>query len=285
MHHAGVEIQLANERLFVIGERLSAEEAQARALERRAQALVGGLGSFLQRPKPDDIVLVARQHRLEPVWHVVSRATYVYERRRDYSVPGSGPEVEAVTIEGKRYELTAGSREQRSFRLPALEHCRDEFRTEVVSDGLTGEPVADASALLESPRREVTDPATLAADGTLVLPPEQRASYVVRKALGQVMKPVQADRILEESISLDTTDLYYRPIWAFEFAWTAKNRQGVVEIDSVTGALRQGKPLVGQLRGMLTRDVLFDVGADTVGLLIPGGSIAVRLAQAAIDRK
>jgi len=36
---------------------------------------------------------------------------------------------------------------------------------------------------------------------------------------------------------------------------------------------------------MLTRDVLFDVGADTVGLLIPGGSIAVRLAQAAIDRK
>jgi hypothetical protein len=36
---------------------------------------------------------------------------------------------------------------------------------------------------------------------------------------------------------------------------------------------------------MINRDVLFDVGGDTLGLFIPGGSIAVRLAQAAIDKK
>ena len=280
-----MEIVLASERLFVIEERLSAEEAEQRALERRMQAFGGGLGSLLQRPKPEDIVLVARQHRLEPFWHVTSRATYVYERRRAYSVLGSAPEVEAVTIEGKRYELSGGGPGPRTFRLAALEHCRDDFRSDVFSDGLTGAPVSDAPTLLEGPRREINDLAALAADGTLVLPPEQRASYVVRKALAEVMKPVQADRILEESIELEATDLYYRPVWAFEFAWPAKGKQGFVEIDSVTGAVRQGKPLIGQLRGMLTRDVLFDVGADTVGLLIPGGSIAVRLAQAAIDKK
>lgn len=108
MHHARVEIQLATERLYVIEERLSAEEAEQRAVGRRLQAFGGGLGSLLQRPKPEDIVLVARQHRLEPFWHVTSRATYVYERRREYNVPGSAPEVEAVTIEGKRYDLRGG---------------------------------------------------------------------------------------------------------------------------------------------------------------------------------
>jgi hypothetical protein len=34
---------------------------------------------------------------------------------------------------------------------------------------------------------------------------------------------------------------------------------------------------------MFNRDVLFDVGADTVGLFVPGGSIAVKIAKAAID--
>jgi hypothetical protein len=35
---------------------------------------------------------------------------------------------------------------------------------------------------------------------------------------------------------------------------------------------------------MVSRDALFDIGADTVGLLVPGGSIAVKLARVAIDR-
>ena len=40
-----------------------------------------------------------------------------------------------------------------------------------------------------------------------------------------------------------------------------------------------------QIKGMLNRDLLFDIGADTVGLFVPGGSIAVKLAKAAIDSK
>ncbi|HUG47121.1 MAG TPA: hypothetical protein VMP67_01790 [Candidatus Limnocylindria bacterium] len=281
-----MEIQLAPERVFLLEARLSAEDAERKAMDRRAQAIAGGLGGLLQRPRPEDIVLVARQHRLEPFWHVACSATYVYERRREYKVPASAPEVQAVTVEGTRYEMErAASSGPRSFRLTALEHCRDEFRKEVFSDGLSGSAMDDGSELIGGPRSEVADMAALAAEGTIVVPPEQRASFVVRKALADVMKPVQADKILEESVALEATDLYYRPMWAFEFAWAAKGKQGVVEVDGLTGASRQGKPLIGQLRGMITRDLLFDVGADTVGLLVPGGSIAVRLAQAAIDRK
>jgi hypothetical protein len=283
--YAPMDIQLASERLFLIEDRLTADEAQQLAVERRLQAFGSGLGSLLQRPKAEDIVLVARQRRLEPFWHVVATAHYHYERRRDYNVPTSAPEVEAVTIEGTRHEASGPSGAPRTFRMPALEHCHDEFRHEIYSDGISGEPISDPTALLAGPRSEIADPASLGGGDAVVVPPEQRASFVVRTALAAVMKPVQADRILEESVGLEATDLYYRAYWAFEFAWQAKGKQGVVEVDAITGKARPGKPLLSQIKGMVTRDLLFDVGADTVGLLVPGGSIAVRLAQAAIDRK
>ncbi len=277
-----MEIQLAPERLFVLEDRLSATDAEQRALEKRTQAFGSGIGSLLQRPKADDINLIASERRLEPFWHVAASASYVYERRRDYTVPPSASEVHAITVEGVRYELTTGSG-ARGFRMIALEHCRDEFRHEVFLDGLSGETVADGAALVDNPKNEIDDPSGLSADGTIVVPPEQRASFVVRKALSEVMKPVQADRILEESIALEITDLFYRPMRAYEFMWREKT--GVIEIDTISGQFRQGKPLLGHIRGILTRDVLFDVGADTISMFVPGGGIAVKLAKAAIDSK
>lgn len=280
-----MDVQLAAERLFVLEERLTVDEVQQRAMDRRLQAFGGGLGALLQRPKPEEVALVAKQRRLEPFWHVAGRAVYVYERNREYNVPASAPDVEALTVNGIRYDGQAAGPGPRSFRIGAREHCRVEFRHESFTDGLTGAPVADAAALMAGPRSEVSDPASLSADGTIAVPPEHRASYVVRQLMSQVTKPVQADTVLEESVTLEATDLFYRPIWAFEFIWQGKGKQGIVEIDSVTGVTRQGKALIGSIKGILSRDLLFDVGADTVGLFVPGGSIAVKLAKAAIDRK
>lgn len=280
-----MDVTLAAERLFVIEERLTLDEIQQRAMDKRLQAFGSGLGAFLQRPKPEEVTLVAKQRRLEPFWHVAGRAVYVYERNRDYTVPASAPDVEAITVNGTKYEGQPGGTVQRVFRVGAREHCRAEFAHESFVDGLTGMPVADAAALMAGPRSEISDPASLSADGTIAVPPEHRASFVVRQLMSEIMKPVQADTVLEEAVTLETTDLFYRPIWAFEFTWQGKGKQGIVEIDSVTGQTRQGKALVGQIKSMLSRDLLFDVGADTVGLFVPGGSIAVKLVKAAIDKK
>lgn len=273
-----MEITLAPERLFLLEERLTIDEITQRAMDKRTSAL----GSLLSKPKPEEVTLVNKQRRLEPFWHVAGHATYVYERQRDYSVPAASADVEALTILGTRYEgqAAAGSR---TFRLPALEHCRTEIRSESFVDGLTGAVVPDGAQVVDGPRSEVADPATLAEGDTVAMPPENRASYVVRALMGELIKPVQADKLLEEEVVLEATDLFYRPVWAFEFTWNGKGKNAIVEIDAVTGQTRAGKALVGQIRGALNRDLLFDVGADTVGLFVPGGSIAVKLAKAAID--
>jgi hypothetical protein len=279
-----MEIQLGSERIFVLQEREGVEVLRQRAMDRRTQSFGRGLGSLLQRPRAEDVVLVASQRRLEPFWHVAGRARYVYERSRDYAVVAGAPEVREVTVLGTTFPVAESGQAARTFTLPTIEHCREEIAHELDADARSGAKVTDAAAVLAGPRDEISDPATLAADETIVVPPEHRASFVVRQLLAEMLKPVQADRVIEESLTLETIDLCYRPIWAFEFHWQSKDKRGVVEIDAVTGAVRQGGSLLPRLSKMVTRDALFDIGADTIGLLVPGGSIAVKVARAALDK-
>jgi hypothetical protein len=279
-----MEIHLGSERIFVLQPGEEVEALRQRALDRRTHAFSSGIGSILQRPKVEDVVLVASQRRLEPFWHVVGRAHYVYERSRDYKVVASAPEVHEVTIEGTTYPVSGPGAASRSFTLGAVEHCREEIVHALDADARSGAKVADAATVLAGPRDEVSDPATLAVDDTIVVPPDHRASFVVRQLLSEMLKPVQADRILEESLTLETIDLCYRPVWAFEFHWKPKDRRAVVEIDAVTGIIRPGGSLLPQFSKLVTREALFDIGADTIGLLVPGGSIAVKVARAALDK-
>ena len=117
------------------------------------------------------------------------------------------------------------------------------------------------------------------------MPPEIRASYVVRQALQPMMKPLQADLVFEEGVTVETIDLYYRPIYAFEFRWKPKDKTAVAEFDGVTGEMRNAKSLRPALSLNITRDALFDIGADTIGMIVPGANIAVKLAKVALDQK
>ena len=60
----------------------------------------------------------------------------------------------------------------------------------------------------------------------------------------------------------------------------------VLEFDPITGDVRTGgRKLSDQIKNMVTRDLIFDVTADAVGILVPGGSIAVKLVKAVVDHK
>ena len=84
---------------------------------------------------------------------------------------------------------------------------------------------------------------------------------------------------------MNTIDLSFRPVYALEYEWAAKGKRTVVEFDAVTGEMRTGgKKLSDQIKSVLTRDLLFDMTADAVGMIVPGGSIAVKIVKAVVDR-
>lgn len=280
-----MEIALAEPRIFALEPRLPLEELQRRAEDKKTGSLGSGLGGLIGRPKPEEVVLVASQRRVEPFWHVACTAHYVYDRARLYTVPASASDVRSVTLLGTDYPVAPSGKGPATFGMEVLEHCSEDVRDELYVDGMTGASMGNGPTLVAGSRTEVADPAVLAADETLVLAPEQRASAIVRQLLAKLLKPLQADTVLEESLSVEILELCYRPVWAFEFHLPAKDRRGVVEVDALTGETRTAGALqVRQLARRVSKEALFDIGADTVGLIVPGGSVAVKLARVAIDR-
>ncbi|MCC6236702.1 MAG: hypothetical protein IT299_03910 [Dehalococcoidia bacterium] len=278
-----MEVEIAEQRLFLLQERLAADELQQRAMDRRMNAISSGIGSLLQRPRPEDVQLLGSERRLEPFWHVAGRARYVYDRRREYTVPASASEVQEVRIGGSSALVTDGPR-GRQFALSLIEHCVEEIANELFLSATTGDAVPDAALVVTGPRDEIADPNDLHGNDAIVVPPDQRSSFVVRTLLTGIMKAVQADSVDEERMLVDHIDLYYRPVRAFEFYWKPRDRRGVVEVDAITGQVTVGRSLSSSISRVLTRDNIFDIGADTAGLLIPGGSIAVKVAKLAIDQ-
>ncbi len=280
-----VDISLGEPRIYGLEPRLPFEELRRRAEDKRTSALGTGIGGLLQRPKAEDVTLVASQRRVEPLWHVACTAHYVYDRTRLYTVPASASDVRSVTLLGSDFGVVPSGKGASSFGVEVLEHCVEDVRDELFVDGVTGSPVGNGPAVVTGVRTEVADPHDLAADETIVIAPEQRASAIVRQLLAKLLKPLQADTVFEESLAVEALELFYRPVWAFEFHLASKDRRGVVEVDALTGDARTATSLkVAQLTRMVSREALFDIGADTVGLIVPGGSIAVKLARVAIDR-
>jgi hypothetical protein len=280
-----MDISLADERAFQITPQVSLETARVRVDDKRTTLVAGTVNALLSRPKPEDIQLLAVENRLQPFWVVTISTHTVYDRNRSFTFTVSGPEVKQVTLLEHPVTVDPASKGGPSFTLPAVEHCVDDKSVTRHFDGLAGTK-ADYSKYLTFPSLEVLSLETFNPEGVLVVPPQARASAVVRQVMSEVVQSVQAQVIHEERVDVAAIDLYFHPIYAFEYEWTAKNKRVVVEYDGLTGETRSGGKRLGeQIRGMLTRDLLFDVTADAVSMLVPGGGIAVKLVKAVVDRK
>ena len=279
-----MDISLGEPKIFTLDPRFAPEDLLRKAEEKKTGALGTGFGGLLSRPKPEEVVLDATQKRLEPLWHVAARAHYVYDRTRDYTIPASATDVRSVTFLGSDFPVAGAGRPGAAFGLPVLEHCADDIREEVWVEGATGTHVPNGPALLAGPKTEHEDPSDLDDDGTMVISPEHRASAIVRSLLAKLLRPLQADQVFEEALEVECVELVFRPIIAYEFVLAAKGRRGVVEVDAVTGEVKTATSLKMQISRHVSRDALFDIGADTIGLLVPGGNIAIKLARVAIDR-
>jgi hypothetical protein len=280
-----MDIYLASEHAYHLIPQFTLDVARDRVEQKKANLVAGTVGALLSRPKPEEIQMIGVENRLEPFWHIAISARTVFDRNRIYTVAVGGPEVQRVTVLGQEVVVDPKAKGGPALVLSATEHCLDEERASRTFDALTGEK-ADLSKYLTVSKTEIADLAAFAPEGTLVVPPQVRATAVVRQVMAEVVKPMQQAQVIhEERVEVETIDLNFRPVYAFEYDWAAKGKKAVVEFDPITGEMRAGgKRLSDQIKGMLTRDLLFDVTADAVGMIVPGGSIAVKLVRAVVDR-
>ena len=280
-----MDIYLADERAFNFVPQISLEIARDRLEQKKASLVAGNLGVLLSRPKPEEIKIVSVESWLESFWLISVFLHTAYDRSRIYTVPVNGAEIQQITILGQELPVTSTAKGNANFTLSGVEHCIEERRISHTFDGITGE-MADFSKYLAFAKSEISDLEHFAPEGTLVESPQAHASAVIRPVLAEVIKPVQAQVIHEERVNVEAIELNFRPVYAFEYEWTTKGKRVVLEFDALTGEMHSsGKNLGQHIKGMLTRDLLFDVTADAAGLIVPGGSIAVKLVKAVVDRR
>lgn len=281
-----MEIYLATEHAYHFIPQFTVDVARDRVEQKKVNLIAGTLGSLFSRAKPEELQLATVENRVEPFWLLEASSRTVYDRARTYTIPVSGTEVKSVTLMGTDFATVPQPKGEPAFTLAGVEHCIQELQSRQTFDGITGAKV-DLLKYSGSAKTEIADINSFAPEGILVVPPQVKANAVVRQVTADVVQPVQnVQTIHEERVDIKTIDLNFRPIYAFEYEWTSKNKRAVIEFDPLTGEMRTGgKRWSDQIKGLVTRDLIFDITADTFGMIVPGGSIAVKLVKAVVDRK
>ena len=86
-------------------------------------------------------------------------------------------------------------------------------------------------------------------------------------------------------MNVECIDLYLRPTFNFTCVWTAKNKSAEVAVDAVTGELQtQSAAAMAAVAKLLKPETLFDLGAETLNVVVPGGAIALKVVKALADK-
>jgi hypothetical protein len=278
-----MEVILPVERAYHLIPQITEEVACDRMEQKKASLVTGTLGALISRPKPEDIRFVSFENRLEAFWQLNVFVRTVYERGHAYTILVSGAEVHHVTALGQDLAVTVNAKGAASFLLNGVEHCLEEHRHAFTFDGAGVK--TDLSRYQSYAKSEIPDLSQFAPAGVLVVPPSARATTIMRTVLSEVIKPVRAEIIHEERVTVEALDINFRPVYALEYEWVPKGKRVVLEFDGLTGEVHGGgKKLGNQIKGVITRDLVFDVTADAAGMIFPGGSIAVKLVKAVVDR-
>lgn len=275
-----MDISLGDEEIFRLLPMMDMEKARETAWDKKTSVFGSGLTGLLSRPKAEDVQISYSECRYEPFWHIVCHVYYEYERRRNYIVPVIALEVKQVTINGIDYQVTD---KPHQFTIDGVEHCVEEASNEIIFDAIHNQQ-RDWKNYLRFDKQVVVDLAKLAPEGNIVVQPEMHASAAVRQVLASMLRPIQADEIHAEKVDIKKVGLYFRPVYAFEYKWETKGKTAVAEFDGLTGTMTTGGiTLRQQVEKIITRDLIFDVGAMGANALIPGCGIAIRMAKAVVN--
>lgn len=248
-------------------------ETSARAQAEHEKTAAFGMLARMKlwdRPKETDITLASTEKRYEPFWLAKATRRTLYKRKTTYQVRIEHAHAVAVELLGQKLPVDPARRE---LKLAALEDCERTVSLSEYFDGLhrqtSEKTLADFAGNYTF--HEIsgnTEPNFIA--------PTVTAASVLQQVKARLATAIEADQIESDEIDLQALNLLYRPVYAFQFAW--KDKQGVIEIDGLSGRVnKEGNMLGNAVRKLGSRDALFDLGADFAGMVLPGGTIVVKL--------
>lgn len=247
-------------------------EVSARAQAEHDKAGAFGMLAKLKlwdRPKDSDITLASTEKRYEPFWLAKASRRTTYKRKTIYKLSVEHAHTAAVELLGQKLAVDA----KRELQLPAIEDCE---RVTTLSEYFDGLHRQTPEKMLIDFAGNFTFHEVAGSNEPNFIAPTVTAASVLQQVKSKLSAPIEADSIESDEIDIQSLNLLYRPVYAFQFAW--KDKLGVIEIDGLSGRVNKDGDMLGNaVRKLGSRETLFDLGADFAGMVLPGGTIVVKL--------
>lgn len=245
-------------KIFVFEQVHSFEAAQKKAEDKKVNAfgMMAKL-NILNRPKASTVQLTQMEQRLEPFWHIEAHKTVDYDHESVYQVNIPNPYVHSVEIEGETFEV-ARDRNEASVNVSALEKCYRKIYYNKTIDGLNRYIESDAF-LRYSEKFKFHEVKEVSATDNMIQPllPQLAAIQHVCNELNS--HPIDAHVMHKNVITFDKVHLFLVPVYAFEFAWEAGGKTGVIEVNGLTGEIKEdGQWFKEKIEQLFTREALIE---------------------------
>lgn len=263
------------EKVFVFDQvyPLSAATEQANQKKLNAFGMLAKFNPF-KRPKDETVLLSKHVLRYEPFWHVVTTRSVDYSRELTYPVEIGNGYAKKVLINGKEYSIgEQGSK--RTINLQAIEYSHRKIDYEDYLDGLSRD-LKKGSLANYIKKCKVQEHTVLELPEAIV--PQLRMPLLLHKIRQTLAaETINAHEFQEDVVTIEKVHLYYRPVFAFEFAWTTEDKVGVIEVDGLTGeVIEDGQWFKEKLQAITTREMLFEMGSELASACVPGAGTAVK---------
>ena len=251
-------------------DRYSQIECEGLALSKKDK-VVGNIFSGIKRLVSKDGVRVANfEKRYEPFWHIKGKIELEYKRTKEYGFEVK-PEVKSVRINGKVHDIKEGTN---WCSLIGEDHCFEKIEKEMMVNASSGENV-DYSKCLEFKTRHLKETEELMKGRNVVIPAKVKGAYIARQLIKELIKPIEADKIVQERATVTKMALYFRPVYAFELIDAKTGKKGILDVDALTGEVTKGNIIGKGLAEIFSEGDLFDIGTEFVTDFIPGTKATV----------
>jgi len=242
------------------------------AVKKKAFGVISGIMRAFEKDK-NDIVISLYEKRYEPFWHVIGESYMEYLRQTDYGFEVK-PEVRSVKIDKKVFPIDENSP---FCRVSGEDHCVEKFEKSFLVDASDGKEKG-LNKYMDFETYQIKETEELM-NNAVVVPAQIRSSFLIRDLIKDLLKPIQADKVLQEYVEIKKLCLYFRPIHAFELTQTSKNTTRVLEVDALTGEITRGSVFKTTLKELVPEGALFDIGAELASYVIPGAALGAEISK------
>lgn len=231
--------------------------------------------------KDEDIELMRSERRLEPFWVIDITRTINYDSEKTYRAEVENDDARNVIIDGCSQEIEVKT--PKNMQIPksfisfkVVEKCQRDILFSSVIDGM------ERAHLHEELLRNYLDNTKYHRKllNSEVVEPTLLETGLMQKARKKLMETTEInERKLEENTIINRLEIYFRPVFAFEYRNKKDNRTAIIEVDGLSGAvLDSGTSWFSEKANQeKMNNLLKSVVSEIAGSLVPGGATITNL--------